>query len=110
MRIAPEVAASKAAGFSQGDLLLLLGSLLILASAGLSAISRAKENSRLSQCLDNVKIINGAFLDHARDNGGKLLTAKTTPPPGGWWAYKDKIRPYLKKTAGAVASDEKLFA
>jgi hypothetical protein len=101
--------AEKRQGFAQGDVILVLAAVLVLGSVALSFISKSRENSRMAQCLVNVKVLNDAVLSQAQDNGNRLLTTKAIPAPGGWWSYKDKIRSYIKKGAGGGV-EERLFA
>jgi type II secretory pathway pseudopilin PulG len=97
------------AGFTLTDLLVTLAVVSVLVAVLLPVVLRNREQSRLAQCLANLKQVNQAVLQFANAHDHTLPRVGPIPAPGGWWTYKDQVKGYLGLT-GASSPEEKVFA
>ncbi len=96
-------------GFAAGDLVLVLAVISLLAAVALPVISHSRSESRLAQCVENLKKINTALLAYADENDHRFPASKTIPAPGGWWSYKNELQGKLG-IAGDAAVVSKVFS
>lgn len=97
-------------GFTLVELLVVIAILAILSALLLPALSRAKEQGRLTTCLSNLKQVNLAIRLYADDNADSLpVLPDPNPYPNGVGAYyKQLVKGYLG-LSGPAAPTEKVF-
>jgi type II secretory pathway pseudopilin PulG len=101
--------ADRPPGFGLTDLLVTLAVLSVLAAVLVPVVARARAQSRLALCLENVRQVNRAVLQFAGDHDQTLPRMEGSPPPGGWWYYKEQVKGYLG-LSGPSSSSDKAFA
>jgi len=82
-------------GFTLIELLVVIAIIGVLAGLLLPALSRARENARKVQCLNNLKQIALAVLVYADDHDG-LLPPYHDPLGGANATWEDLVRPYVE--------------
>ena len=102
-------ARGRVSGFGQADLLVLAAGLSLLAGVLVPTISRSRSQTRLAQCTENLRKVNGAVLQYAEEHGRSLPLLQDSPAPGGWWYYKEEVKGYLG-LSGPSSSADKVFA
>ena len=95
--------------FSQVDFLVVAASLSLLIALAMPMVSRSRAKTRLLQCSENLRKVNGAVLQYAEEHGRALPLLKDSPSPGGWWYYKEEVKGYLGLT-GESSSADRVFA
>ena len=95
----------KTRGFSLVELLVVIGTIVILAALLLPVLSSAKARARRTTCLDNLKQINLAVHLYAGDNGDKTPAAGSTT----FITYKELVKSYVG-LHGPSSSGDKVFA
>ena len=76
------------AGFTLVELLVVVGTVAVLAAMLLPAIAGTRPNGIVFQCLENQKRLGQAFLLYAGDNNGKIVASRAKGQPwdaGGYW-------------------------
>lgn len=95
-------------GFSLPDLLVVVAVLSVVAAIVVPVLARNRAKSRLAQCIENLKQVNGAVLLYANDQQGRLPSLQNSPAPGAWWFYKEQVKGYLG-LSGPPSPQDKVF-
>src|SRR5262245_16520738 len=82
-------------GFTQTDLLVTLAVVSVLAAIITAMVLRARANSRLELCLENMRKVNRAVVQFADEHDHILPRMEGSPAPGGWWWYKEEVKSYV---------------
>src|SRR5262245_61827564 len=94
--------------FSFPDLLVIVAVLSVLAAVAVPWLARSRSKSRLTQCIENLKQVNGAVLLYAKDEQGRLPALQNCPAPGAWWYYKEQVKGSLG-LSGPPSPQDKVF-
>jgi len=81
-------------GFSLVELLIVMGIIALLAVLLLSGLNRAREMSRRTGCLSNIRQLTQAWHAYAADNDGRLCASVGNPQ----WLLADPSTPSIHCT------------
>ena len=97
------------AGFTLTDLLVILVITSLVGSLAIVIGVRSVGKAKLARCEANLKQVNQALLQFAKEQRGKLPRMEGSPPPGGWWHYKELVKGYLG-LSGPPSANDRVFA
>src|SRR2546423_6299274 len=71
------------AGFTLVELLVVIGIIAVLIAVLLPALSKAREQAKVTACLSNIRQLTTGWIMYANDNKGNLVWAGTSDKTAG---------------------------
>src|SRR2546423_674066 len=92
--------------FALPELLMVLAALMLAFAVLVPMWTGARARSRLAQCTDNLRRVNGAVLTYAEKNNGRLPEDDPSAKGAVWWFYKEAVKGELELKGPSSPADK----